>query len=190
MQRQSRPAMPRMLKCFAAAWLVSQVGCATILSEKRYPVIIDNPHGPTFFSVQDRQDKVIHQGVTPQQVTLDAKYRPFWPAKYTVVYAGTESTTQRRELKAGFDPWIAGNLIVGGGVGLVVDGATGAMFKLPKRVEGDIPAQFAVTDHQLGAHLAAISPPIENSSASAPTSIAEKDNTATPTVRQASSVQR
>ncbi len=145
---------PHLALSFVLAMLVFQMGCATIMSEKRYPVTIDNTHGPTFFSVHDRKNNVIHQGVTPQQVTLDAKSRPFWPAKYSVVFAGDESTTQRRELKASLDPWAAGNFVIGGGIGLVVDGASGAMFKLPKTVSGEIPAQFAITDTNQGAALA------------------------------------
>jgi len=159
--------------CLAVLFSVSQIGCATLVSEKRYPVTIDNTHGPTFFSVQDGKNKVIHQGVTPQQVTLDAKYRPFWPAKYTVVYAGHESTTQRREVKAGFDPWIAGNLVLGGGAGAIVDGATGAMFKLPERIEGDVPARFAVTDQHLGSQLAGVMLGSGHSPGPLPTSVAE-----------------
>lgn len=158
MQQETLVRVSNLLCGFTALLLVCQTGCATIVSEKNYPVTINNSPGPTFFSVQDRKNNVIHQGITPQQVTLDAKAFPFWPAKYTVVYAGTESTTQRHEVKAGFDPWVAGNLLIGGGLGAVVDGATGAMFKLPKRVEGNVPAQYAVTDQQLGTLLAGNTP--------------------------------
>lgn len=128
----------------------SHVGCATIVSEKRYPVTIDNVPGPTYFSIYDRKHQIVDQGVTPKQVTLDAKAFPFWPAKYTVVMAGTESTSQRHELNAGLDPWVAGNLVLGGGLGAIVDGATGAMFKLPKRISGNVANQYAVSDPQTG----------------------------------------
>ncbi len=145
----------RLILCLLALWIVAATsGCATIVSEKRYPVTIQNTHAPTYFTVQNRKNEVIASGVTPQQVTLDAKSAPFWPAKYTVTLAGDQSTSQRREIKAGFDPWIAGNLVLGGGAGAVVDGFTGAMFKLPKTVEGDVPPQFTVTDPNAGAMLA------------------------------------
>lgn len=129
-------------------------GCATIVSERKYEVTIDNPPAPTCFSVYDRKNEVVEQGITPQQVTLDAKAFPFWPAKYSVVMAGTESTSQKLEVQAGFDPWIAGNLVLGGGLGAVVDGATGAMFRLPKRVTGSVSPQYAVTDRSMGYVLA------------------------------------
>ena len=93
---------------------------------------------------------MIEQGVTPKQVTLDAKAFPFWPAKYTVVMAGNQLTSQRHEVKASLDPWIAGNLLIGGGAGAIVDGATGAMFRLPERVSGNVSPQYAITDPQVG----------------------------------------
>ncbi|OYP37900.1 hypothetical protein [Rhodopirellula sp. MGV] len=129
-------------------------GCATLLSERRYPVTIDNPPGPTYFSVVDHKQNVIHQGVTPQQVTLDAKRFPFIPAKYGVVFAGAGNTSQTREIKAKPDPWIVGNLLVGGVPGVIVDGASGAMYKLPKKVEGFVPTTATVTDASQGAVIA------------------------------------
>ena len=130
-------------------------GCATILSEKKYPVTFDNTGGPTFFAVHDRKNRVIHEGVTPQQVTLDAKAFPFWRAKYDVTFAGQNNSSQRQELKARVDPWIAGNILVGGVPGVLVDGATGAMWKLPERISGGVPTQFAMTDLAQGSRIAA-----------------------------------
>ena len=149
-----------LLGSIAAIMLVTSMsGCATVLSERRYPVTIDNAEGPTFFSVHDRKNQVIHQGVTPQQVTLDAKAFPYWPARYSVAFAGVQSTTQVQEVKAKLDPWSAGNLLLGGVPGFAVDGATGAMFKLPKKVSGTVPTQFAVTDTTQGSQLVATAMP-------------------------------
>ena len=97
---------------------------------------------------------MIASGVTPQQVTLEAKSLPFWPAKYSVDFAGAESTSQRQEITASVDPWVVGNIVLGGGAGAVVDGFTGAMFKLPKSIEGNVPPQFAVTDPSVGSAIA------------------------------------
>ena len=139
----------------ACGLLATASGCATVFSKSEYAVTVDNTGGPTFFSVYDRKDQVIHQGVTPQQVTLDAKAFPFWPASYSVVHAGSELASQKQEVRATFDPWVAGNLLVGGGAGIVVDGATGAMFRLPKSISGSVPAHFAVVDRGEGSQLVA-----------------------------------
>lgn len=151
-QDRGRPSAALFL--FSLVATVHLTGCATVVSEKRYPVTIANSQTPTFFSVHDRKNQVIHQGVTPQQVTLDAKAFPFWPAKYSVVFAGQDSASESHELKAGIDPWVAGNIVLGGGLGAIVDGATGAMFKLPKTITGNVPPQFAVTDPNQGSFLA------------------------------------
>lgn len=121
-------------------------GCATIFSDKKYEVMIDNPGGPTHFAVRDKKNRLVHQGITPQEVTLKARSYPFWPAKYDVSFEGLSNTKGHHELKAGLDPWLAGNVLIGGGLGIVVDGFTGAMFRLPKQVSGAIPAQYAMTD--------------------------------------------
>ncbi len=132
-------------------------GCATIASHREYPVAFENSGGKTYFAVHDQNNQLVHQGVTPEQVTLPAKSAPFRPAKYNVTFAGAGEFTQHRELKAGFDPWTAGNILIGGGLGAVVDGATGAMFKLPKSVAGEVPAQYAITDAAQGARIASLS---------------------------------
>lgn len=129
-------------------------GCATILSERRYAVTIDNPAAQTYFTVHDKKSNLLHAGVTPQQVTLDAKSGIFQRARYKVTFAGEGSSSQSQELVAGVDPWIAGNLLLGGVPGMVVDGVSGAMWKLPNRVEGHVSAQYAVADTVQGEVLA------------------------------------
>lgn len=129
-------------------------GCATIMSDRTYPVTVDNSGGQTYFSIRDRKNQVVHEGVTPSQVNLDAKSHPFFPAKYDVTFVGSDNVVQQREVKAGVDPWIAGNILLGGVIGTVVDGATGSMFSLPDRVTGTIAEQYAITDMRLGAQIA------------------------------------
>ena len=131
-------------------------GCATIASHREYPVAFENSGGKTYFAIHDQKNQLVHQGVTPEQVTLPAKSAPFRPAKYNVTFAGAGEFTQHRELKAGFDPWTAGNILIGGGLGAVVDGATGAMFKLPKTMTGEVPAQYAVANVAQGARIASL----------------------------------
>ncbi|TWU54436.1 hypothetical protein Poly51_31550 [Rubripirellula tenax] len=148
--------------CVASLTLLS-TGCATVVSKSQYPVLVDNRPAPTYFTVYNQKNEIVHQGVTPQKITLPAKSRPFLPAKYSVVLAGEQSTSQRHALNAGFDPWIAGNLVLGGGLGAIVDGATGAMFKLPEQVVGNLDTQYAVTDQQRGSMILAGSAPSKGS---------------------------
>ena len=130
----------------AAFVLASGSGCATMVSKKQYPVAIENASGPTYFSVRDQKNKVLHQGVTPSHVTLTAKEKPFKPAKYSVIFAGQGNASQRRDFKAKIDPWFAGNFLFGGVIGMVVDGVTGAMYRLPATVRGSVPRHLTVAD--------------------------------------------
>ncbi len=137
-----------------AAVVLMSSGCATVVSKKQYAVTVDNQPGPTYFSIYNRRNELVSQGLTPQQVTLDAKAAPFVPARYSVVLAGEGSATQTQTVKAGFDPWTIGNIAIGGGLGAIVDGASGAMFTLPPTVTGNVAPQYAVTDPTRGAKLA------------------------------------
>lgn len=147
-----------------AAVVLMSSGCATVVSKKQYAVNIDNQPGPTYYQVYNRKNELVSQGITPQQVTLDAKSAPFVRAKYSVVMAGTGSATQTQTVKAGFDPWTIGNIAIGGGLGAIVDGASGAMFTLPPSVTGNVASQYAVTDATMGAKIAsaAIASPIDS----------------------------
>jgi hypothetical protein len=73
-------------------------------------------------------NSTVHSGITPTTVTLSASEGYFQPAKYNIL-----STTGTQSLDATMDPWYAGNILFGG-IGLFVDPATGAMWKLPKEV--------------------------------------------------------
>jgi len=137
--------------------LISSSGCATILSKSQYPVEIVNSTAPTHFCVVDKQNQVVEQGMTPTKVLLPAKTKLCMPASYSVIFAGHAATTQRQEIKAGIDPWIVGNLAIGGVPGLAVDAYTGAMYKLPETVRGDVPEQFAVADRMQGEQIVQVS---------------------------------
>ena len=125
-------------------------GCATIVSGRKYEVTMDNSGGATYFSILDNQNRVVHSGVTPQQVTLKSSSAPFQPAKYQVVYAGQDGT-QQYDLNASMNWWTAGNIVIGGVPGIVIDAASGALWRLQPSVTGQIPAQSVVSNPTQGA---------------------------------------
>ena len=123
-------------------------GCATIVSGRKDQVTINNSGGPTFFSVVDEKGNIVHSGLTPQQVTLKTSTGPFRPAEYTVVYAGQEGAV-RNQIDTKINWWTAGNIVIGGVPGLVIDAATGAIWKFDSEIQGQVPASSAVADlHQ------------------------------------------
>ena len=68
-------------------------------------------------------------------VTLSARGGFFTPAKYQVEFSKKGGPTQTVPLTADIDGWFFGNILFGGLIGiLIVDPATGAMWKLPENV--------------------------------------------------------
>lgn len=92
--------------------VVTLTGCASIVGSNK-TVAVNNKFGPTFFAIKDRQQKIVHQGMTPQQVTLSTRDGLIKPAKYQVDFMATDDKTDSCELHAGVNPWIAGNALFG-----------------------------------------------------------------------------
>lgn len=111
---------------------------------------MDNSGGPTYFTVLDNKNRVVHSGVTPQQVTLKSSSAPFRPAKYQVIYA-SQSEVQQFDVNTSINWWTAGNIIIGGVPGIVVDAGTGALWKLQPAVNGKVASNEVVVDAEQGA---------------------------------------
>lgn len=104
--------------------------CSTIVSKSDYPVTFTSSKPTSMKVVNEKSGQVVLQAQTPTTATLSASSGFFQPAKYSVM---TEGSTQ--SLSASMDPWYAGNIVFGGFLGLlVVDPATGNMWKLPREV--------------------------------------------------------
>jgi len=112
--------------------------CASILSKSEYPVsLTSSPSGATV--LVKKNGMTVHQGTTPSMITLSASNGFFSPAKYEVQYTKKGSPTQTVPLSADIDGWYIGNILFGGLIGLlIVDPATGAMWKLPENVNANL----------------------------------------------------
>ncbi|MFO1003684.1 MAG: hypothetical protein U0936_25415 [Planctomycetaceae bacterium] len=124
-------------------------GCATIISGRKSQVTVKNHAGPTYFNVVDQNGHVVHSGVTPAQVTLKTSEKAFRPAKYAVVYAGQEGV-YRQEVTRDINWWTAGNIVIGGLPGVIVDAGTGALWTFESDVYGNVPAHLLVADRGQG----------------------------------------
>jgi len=111
-------------------------GCSSLVSKSDYPVsITSTPTGASVIISDLKKGKEIFRGVTPCNVTLKAKAGFFSPAKYSVTIKKPGYESQNITLTANLDGWYLGNFLFGGLVGmLIVDPATGAMWKLPNNV--------------------------------------------------------
>jgi hypothetical protein len=113
--------------------------CASIVSKSEYPVAFTSYPSGCQVSVKNASGLTIYQGMTPSMVTLPASAGFFKAAKYQVEYSKKGLPTQTMPLTASIDGWYFGNLLFGGIIGmLIVDPATGAMWKLPENVNASV----------------------------------------------------
>jgi hypothetical protein len=108
--------------------------CASIVSHSRWPVTLSSaPVGATV-SVLDRGGREVFSGVTPAAVQLKSGAGFFQRAKYTINFSKPGFATKTIPLEADVNGWYFGNLLFGGFIGLIiVDPATGAMYRLSQR---------------------------------------------------------
>lgn len=116
-------------------------GCASIVSDTRYPVAVEsNTSGE--LTVEDRQGTRHYKGETPANVTLSASQGFFRPARYEATLVTDDGSTVTESFRATLDPWYIGNVVFGGAIGLlIVDPATGAMWKLRPNVHINAPTE-------------------------------------------------
>ena len=134
--------------------LLPLIGCGTITSGRHSDVtIISNPPN-AHVVVKDRKGKEVASANTPAVVNLQRGYY-LMPAHYTACIEAPGYEPQKIDIPYTVNPWLWGNSVLGGPIGLVVDDTTGAMWKPKKET---IAMNLAPDpDHQV-----AISPPAES----------------------------
>jgi len=105
--------------------------CASIVSKSSYPISINSTPSEANISITNKKGIEIFSGNTPATLKLNSGSGFFGKAQYQVTFSknGYDSKTVPVDFK--LDGWYFGNLLVGGVIGmLIVDPATGAMYKL------------------------------------------------------------
>ena len=120
--------------------------CASIVSKSEYPVSLTS--SPSGCKVVVKKNGVpVYQGITPSIVTLSAKGGFFQAAKYDVEFSKKGLATQQVQLASDIDGWYFGNILFGGLIGiLIVDPATGSMWKLPETVNVSLTPMASLTN--------------------------------------------
>lgn len=121
----------------SALLCVSMVtGCSSIVSKTDYPVVIASKPDQAKFVITNRNGQGVFSGSTPATVVLKASSGYFKGESYTVVFSHEGYPDQTHTLTSSVDGWYFGNILIGGLIGmLIVDPATGAMYKLAPRVD-------------------------------------------------------
>ncbi len=119
------------LKFLAISSILLLTGCASIVSKSSWPITINSSPSEAKISIKDKKGIEIYTGNTPATLKLKSGSGFFSKARYQVTFdkVGYDKKVVPVEFK--LNGWYFGNIIFGGPLGLlIIDPATGAMFKL------------------------------------------------------------
>lgn len=130
---------------FCCAFLLLP-GCATIVSRYSYPVTIRSNPSQAEVTITDIHGDEVYKGVTPAVVTLNSGSGFFRRQQYTIAFNKDGYCSSSVTVTPSLNGWYWGNLVFGGLAGfLVVDPATGAMWRLPDNVDLNLVAEVQQT---------------------------------------------
>jgi hypothetical protein len=105
--------------------------CASIVSKSSYPISINSAPSEAKIVIKDKKGIEIFSGQTPTTMKLKAGSGFFGKARYQVTFTKNGYDTKTVPVEFKLDGWYFGNILLGGLIGmLIVDPATGAMYKL------------------------------------------------------------
>lgn len=125
--------------CVTVILITQLIGCASIVSKSDYPVSFGSSPSNAIITITNNSGVEIYKGKTPTQVTLKSGAGFFKGARYTVKFEKEGCEPRSMVLEKQLDGWYLGNIIFGGLIGiLIVDPATGAMWKLPENLKASL----------------------------------------------------
>jgi hypothetical protein len=104
-------------------------GCASIISGRNADVAIDSYPSNAHVVIHDNEGRQVASLNTPGVVSLKRNRRYFLPAQYSATIEAPGFAPAEVPIRSTVNPWIVGNIVVGGIPGLIVDNATGAAWK-------------------------------------------------------------
>ncbi len=123
--------------------------CATIFTKSTYPLSI-NSNPIAKISVTDKKGKEIYLGNTPATVPLKAGAGFFSKAEYQVKFTAPGYEEKIVPVTFKIEGWYFGNILFGGIIGmLIVDPATGAMWKLENKFLNETLAPLTTSTPEL-----------------------------------------
>jgi hypothetical protein len=114
-----------------ASLIIFTSSCASIVSKSSWPVSIQSDPAGASVSITNKKGTEIFSGKTPTAVKLKLGAGFFAKESYVVTISKDGYEPKKINLECKLNGWYFGNLLIGGLVGmLIVDPATGAMYKL------------------------------------------------------------
>jgi hypothetical protein len=128
--------MKKRVLASVLAFSILTTTCSSIVSKSEYAVSLNSTPDGASFILSSKDGKDVHSGVTPSTVVLKAHSGFFSGETYTLTLNKDGHATKVHTINSTVDGWYFGNILFGGLIGmLIVDPATGAMFKLPQHVQ-------------------------------------------------------
>ncbi|WP_153799535.1 PEGA domain-containing protein [Foetidibacter luteolus] len=107
--------------------------CASIVSKSNWPVSIDSKPSGASVTIFNKKGAEVYTGKTPASLKLKSGSGFFSKESYSIVLSKDGFETKKINLECRVNGWYWGNILIGGIIGmLIVDPATGAMYKLDK----------------------------------------------------------
>ncbi len=105
--------------------------CASIVSHSSWPLTVNsNPSGATI-TISNRSGAEVYKGTTPANVMLKSGAKFFKRESYKIHFQLAGYDIKDIPVECKVNGWYWGNIVLGGVIGwLIVDPATGAMYKL------------------------------------------------------------
>jgi hypothetical protein len=123
------------LTIFGVLMVMTITGCATIVSKTEYPVTISTNAPNAHVTVRNSMNGLIlANGKAPVTVTLKTSKGFFEPATYMCDVYDEKKKKQTRVIETQFNKWFLGNFVIGGIIGMGVDGLSGACYKFDESI--------------------------------------------------------
>lgn len=131
--------MKQALSLALATASLALAGCASIVGDTNYPVAVTSAPNNAHFEVRNEKGMLVQSGNTPSTIILPSSDGFFDGETYSIKYTMAGHDDQTVILDSTVSGWYWANIAIGGLVGmLIVDPATGAMYKLPETVSGNL----------------------------------------------------
>lgn len=106
-------------------------GCASIVSKSSWPFSVDSYPSGAEVRITNKRGVEVFRGKTPTAMRLKSGAGFFSKESYVVTFLLNGYETKKVNVECKLNGWYFGNIVFGGFIGLlIVDPATGAMYKL------------------------------------------------------------
>lgn len=108
--------------------------CASIVSHTNWPYAVESEPSGATVTIENKRGKEVFKGKTPTVARLKSGAGFFSKESYVVRLSKPGYEEKKFSVECKLNGWYFGNIVFGGALGLlIVDPATGAMYKLDGR---------------------------------------------------------